>query len=151
MKLYRTITLISTTVFSFLSAHEEPWTAARPDGHAPISVMGDHMHKMGEWMLSYRYMIMEMEGLMKESSSITKAEGAALYPASMMGNMLPKDMIMDMHMLGTMYAISNKWTLLGMLNYLDNEMSMQNGNKMESSGLGAVSYTHLTLPTKRIV
>ena len=136
MKLYKTITLISTTVFSFLSAHEEPWTAARPDGHAPISVMGDHMHKMGEWMLSYRYMTMEMEGLMKESSSITKAEGAALYPASMMGNMLPKDMIMDMHMLGTMYAISNKWTLLGMLNYLDNEMSMQNGNKMESSGLG---------------
>ena len=48
------------------------------------------MHRVGEWMLSYRYMTMEMEGLMKESSSITKAEGAALYPASMMGNMLPK-------------------------------------------------------------
>ena len=125
MKLYKTITLISTTVFSFLSAHDEPWTAARPDGHAPISVMGDHMHKC-EWMLSYRYMTMEMEGLLKESSSITKLKGSPL-PSEHDGNMLPKDMIMDMHMLGTMYAISNKWTLLGMLNYLDNEMS----SKME--------------------
>ena len=41
---------------------KEPWTAARPDGHAPISVMGDHMHAMGEWMVSYRYMTMDMEG-----------------------------------------------------------------------------------------
>ena len=38
-------------------------------------------------------------------------------------------------MLGTMYAISDKWTLMGMLNYLDNEMSMPMG-KMESDGIG---------------
>ncbi len=34
----------------------------RADGHAPIGVMGDHMHHKGEWMLSYRYMHMDMEG-----------------------------------------------------------------------------------------
>jgi hypothetical protein len=116
-------------------AHEGPWTASRPDGHAPISVMGDHMHKMGEWMVSYRYMTMDMKGLKKGSSDITKAQAAALYPMSMMGNMLPKEMTMDMHMLGTMHAISDKWTFMGMVNYLDNEMSMQSGMKMESSGL----------------
>jgi len=38
-------------------------------------------------------------------------------------------------MFGTMYAISNKWTLMGMLNYLDNEMTMPMG-KMDSSGTG---------------
>ena len=38
--------------------------------------------------------------------------------------MLPTEMTMDMHMFGTMYAISNKWTLMGMINYLDNEMTM---------------------------
>ena len=34
----------------------------RADSHAPIGVMGEHMHKKGEWMLSYRYMYMDMEG-----------------------------------------------------------------------------------------
>jgi hypothetical protein len=54
-------------------------------------------------------------------------------------DMVPVDMTMDMHMFGTMYAISNKWTLMGMINYLDNEMTMQSRMmKMgsESSGLG---------------
>ena len=119
-------------------AHEGNWTAARPDGHAPISVMGDHMHKMGESMISYRYMTMDMKGLLKGSSNITKAQAAPSYPMSMMGNMLPKDMSMDMHMFGTMHAISDKWTLMGMINYLDNEMIMQSGIKMESSGLSDI-------------
>ena len=71
MKLFTAITLISLSIFSFSSAHEGPWTAARPDGHAPISVMGDHMHEMGEWMVSYRYMSMDMEGLLNASSDVT--------------------------------------------------------------------------------
>ena len=121
-------------------AHEGNWTAARPDGHAPISVMGDHMHKMGESMISYRYMTMDMKGLLKGSSDITKAQAAPSYPLSMMGNMLPKDMSMDMHMFGTMHAISDKWTLMGMINYLDNEMSMQSGMEMESTGLVTLNW-----------
>ena len=138
MKLFTAITLISLSIFSFSSAHEGPWTAARPDGHAPISVMGDHMHEMGEWMVSYRYMSMEMEGLIKGSSNVSKGDVAADYTASMMGNMLPKSMTMDMHMFGTMYAISNKWTLMGMLNYLNNDMDMimPMNMSMESSGIG---------------
>jgi hypothetical protein len=119
-------------------AHDGNWTAARPDGHAPISVMGDHMHKMGEWMISYRYMTMDMQGLLKGSSDITKAQAAPTYPMSMMGDRLPKTMTMDMHMFGAMHAISDKWTLMGMINYLDNEMTMQSGMAMESKGLGDV-------------
>ena len=42
-----------------------------------------------------------------------------------MTSMVPTKMTMDMHMFGTMYAISNKWTLMAMVNYLDNEMSMK--------------------------
>jgi len=41
-----------------------------------------------------------------------------------------------------MYAISNQWTLMGMLNYLDNEMSMPMG-KMDSSGLGDIKIAGL--------
>jgi hypothetical protein len=145
MKLFTAITLISISLFSLSSAHEGPWTAARPDGHAPISVMGDHMHKMGEWMVSYRYMTMEMEGLLKGSDNVSKGDVAAGYTASMTGNMLPKSMTMDMHMFGTMYAISNKWTLMGMLNYLDNEMSMQSATMgtMESKGISDIKLAGL--------
>ena len=121
---------------SVSTAHEGPWTAARPDGHAPISVMGDHMHAMGEWMVSYRYMTMDMEGLLDGSNEVSKATATRNYSFSMMGNKLPKTMTMDMHMFGSMYAISDKWTLMGMLNYLDNEMTMQNNAKMESDGIG---------------
>ena len=135
MKLFTAITLISLSIFSFSSAHEGPWTAARPDGHAPISVMGDHMHKMGEWMVSYRYMTMDMEGLLKESNSVT-----ASSQLTGMTSMVPTKMTMDMHMFGTMYAISNKWTLMGMLNYLNNDMDMimpmNMSMSMESSGIG---------------
>jgi hypothetical protein len=123
---------------SVSTGHEGPWTSARPDGHAPISVMGDHMHKMGEWMVSYRYMTMDMEGLMKGSNSVAQT----MMATGFMPNMLPTEMTMDMHMFGMMYAISNKWTLMGMLNYLDNEMSMPMG-KMDSSGLGDIKVAGL--------
>ena len=125
---------------SVSTAHEGPWTAARPDGHAPISVMGDHMHAMGEWMVSYRYMTMDMEGLLDGSSDISPSDAATKYDIKMKGMaspmMLPKAMTMDMHMFGSMYAISDKWTLMCMLNYLDNEMTMQNNAEMESDGIG---------------
>ena len=138
MKLFTALTLISISFFSISSAHEGPWTAARPDGHAPISVMGDHMHKMGEWMVSYRYMSMDMEGLLKGSDSVAPT----MMATGFMTNMLPTEMTMDMHMFGTMYAISNKWTLMGMLNFLDNEMSMPMG-KMDSNGLGDIKIAGL--------
>src|SRR6056297_729110 len=43
----------------------------RADGHAPIGVMGDHRHKTGEVMLSYRYMFMDMRGNRTGDDSIS--------------------------------------------------------------------------------
>jgi len=128
------LTILLNAPFSF--AHDEPWSAARPDGHAPISVMGDHMHTMGEWMVSYRFMTMEMEGLLDGSNDISASDANTTYGYNKM--MLPKSMTMDMHMFGAMHAISDKWTLMCMLHYLDNEMTMQGSSmgKMESNGIG---------------
>ena len=128
------LTILLNAPFSF--AHNEPWTAARPDGHAPISVMGDHMHTMGEWMVSYRFMTMEMEELLDGSNDISASDANTTYGYNKM--MLPKSMTMDMHMFGAMHAISDKWTLMCMLHYLDNEMTMQASSmgKMESNGIG---------------
>jgi len=139
MKKLTTKLLLLATTASILNAHEGPWTAGRPDGHAPITVMGDHMHAMGEWMLSYRYMTMDMEGLLNGSD--TTSTRAAGY------NMLPLEMTMNMHMFGAMHAISDKWTLMGMLNYLDNNMNMKMGmmpqSSVESSGLGDLRFSGL--------
>jgi len=53
------------TVFNLKSISWADVSSARPDGHAPIGVMGEHTHKAGEWMLSYRYrnMFMSETGL----------------------------------------------------------------------------------------
>ena len=104
--------------------------SVRADSHAPIGVMGDHMHHQGEWMLSYRFMQMNMDGNLKGTNSIdpdtivTTEEnrffGMPGMPPTL--RIVPLDMTMDMHMLGLMYAPSDKLTLMFMTNYWDKSM-----------------------------
>ena len=63
-------------------AQENQWTSARPDGHAPISVMGDHYHKKGEFMFSYRFMPMWMEDNIQSSDDISNED---IYHADRQG------------------------------------------------------------------
>ncbi|HCL96949.1 MAG TPA: hypothetical protein DHW77_04225, partial [Verrucomicrobiales bacterium] len=101
---------------------------------APIGVMGDHMHHQGGLMTSYRYMFMSMQRNYDGDSQITDAAARAGYM------MNATDMDMQMHMLGVMYAPTDKFTLMLMGNYLDSSMPMVNmmGAKsmMRSSGYG---------------
>jgi len=117
------------------------WTAGRPDGHAPISVMGDHYHGKGDLMFSYRFMKMNMEGLLNGTSEITNNQ------AHDSGYMVtPLNMPMDMHMLGVMYGVSDKITVVAMAMYIQNEMDLQmrmptgmiNQFSTASSGFGDV-------------
>ncbi len=105
------------------------WTSKRPDGHAPIAVMAEHKHAKGEWMAAYRFMQMDMDGIQ-----------AAGY------SMLPTDMSMDMHMLGAMYAPTDKWTWMLMANHIENQMDMEmtmmgmtTSMTMQSEGWGDLS------------
>ncbi len=97
----------------------------RPDSHAPISVMGDHVHGAGEWMLSYRYMGMAMSGARSGSESLSTAEAFAEIPGMGPMNMkaLPYEMDMEMHMLGAMYAPTDSLTLMAMLPYATRQMT----------------------------
>jgi len=119
----------------------EKWTAGRPDGHAPISVMGDHMHSKGGWMFSYRYMNMNMEDLKQGSDDASFDDALANYMVT------PTKMPMNMHMLGAMYAPSNKLTLMAMINVLSMEMDhvtrMGGTFNTEVSGFGDVSLSAL--------
>ena len=98
------------------TASTSPWSAGRPDGHAPISVMGDHMHGKGEWMFSYRYMFMNMEDLKQGNDDASSDDALAEYMVT------PTQMPMNMHMLGAMYAPTDKITLMAMFNYLSMKM-----------------------------
>jgi hypothetical protein len=101
----------------------------RADGHAPIGVMGDHLHKTGEVMLSYRYMHMDMEGYRSGTNSLSP-EQVASTPNSFFGipgqppniRIVPTSMTMDMNMFGAMYAPNDRLTLMAMLPYVKKQM-----------------------------
>ena len=129
--------LVAIQIISAQESTENKWSASRPDGHAPISVMGDHMHGKGEVMFSYRYMYMNMEDLNRGSENV--AFSNALRPNDVY-MVTPTRMPMHMHMLGIMYAPGDKITLMVMTNYLSNEMdhitAMGGTFTTQSSGFG---------------
>ncbi len=107
----------------------------RPDSHAPIGVMGDHLMRQGEIMLTYRYMNMDMDG---------NRTGTDRVDVPLPGYMVsPTSMTMDMHMLGAMYAPSDKLTLMAMVPFtsisMDHLVNMSGMNfTTESRGIGDV-------------
>ncbi len=117
------------------------WSAGRPDGHAPIPVMGDHMHGKGQWMFSYRYMYMNMDELKQGNDDATFDDALEDYMVT------PTSMPMNMHMLGSMFAPSDKITLMLMFNYLSMEMDhitrMEGTFTTESSGFGDIQLAAL--------
>lgn len=97
--------------------------ATKPDSHAPIGVMGDHMHKKGEWMISYRSMFMEMDGMRDGTDELSSTEVLTASPASPTNYVVtPTQMNTEMHMVGGMYAPSDDLTLMVMGSYLIREM-----------------------------
>lgn len=145
--------LLCTTLPTY--AHEgDGGEVTYASDHAPIGVMADHRHEKGEWMLSYRYMYMDMSGNRDGTDSISPDEIAATVsnpnapPATL--RVVPTDMPMQMHMIGGMYGLTDKITLMAMTNFLANEMDhttymgMMGTNVLgefttESEGLGDTS------------
>ncbi|MEM1050783.1 MAG: transporter [Pseudomonadota bacterium] len=98
--------------------------------HGPIGVMGDHRHAKGEWMISYRFMHMDMGGIQIGTDSVTPETVATTVPNRFFGNpgqpptlrIVPTEMRMDMHMAGVMYGLTDQVTLMVMANYWSKEM-----------------------------
>ena len=111
---------------------------SRPDGHAPAGIMGDHSHGAGEWMLSYSYMDMSMDGNRDGTNSISLDD--ILLPAPGTYMVAPTDMTMRMHMVGVMYAPNDFLTLMLMANFLETDMNhvtaMGGAFETSTSGLG---------------
>lgn len=114
------------------------YSGSRPDGHAPIYVMGDHTHGKGEFMLSYKFMQMNMEDILVGNNNASSE--SLLMPNGGAYMVTPLNMPMQMHMFGAMYAPSNNTTLYVMANYMSMEMdhitAMNMSFTTKSSGLG---------------
>ena len=112
-------------------AHDKGQTRPHATDHAPIGVMSDHRHKTGELMISYRFMSMEMDGSRDGTNSLTPEEIATTTPnrfANTPGQpptlrVVPTDMQMDMHMVGAMYGLTDRVTLMGMTSYVEKSMN----------------------------
>jgi len=103
-------------VLSLVAGSALAGTASAPNSHAPIGVMGDHLHNKGEVMFSYRYMRMHMEDNRDGSAQLSTAEVLNDFVVS------PLEMTTEMHMLGAMYAPSDWLTLMLMGSVVSKEM-----------------------------
>lgn len=123
-------TLCAVLMLSPLEAigDEDQTVTLKAIDHAPIGVMGDHLHHKGEFMFSYRFMQMSMSGNLQGSDSISNDEivTTVTAPNSTMNyvRVVPQKMTQTMHMLGFMYAPTDSTTLMAMVNYIDNDMTL---------------------------
>ena len=147
--LFSTLTAATSATFaapSFSCCATDDSYQGRPDEHAPISVMGDHTHAKSGWMMSYRTMHMDMDGMRYGTDRVSSGD---VFAESY--SVTPESMSMEMHMLGLMYAPTDKLTLMLMSNYTEMEMDhrvlpmsagmINNGSTKfttETSGLGDV-------------
>lgn len=136
--------------------HAGHHSSAHTASHAPIGVMGDHMHVAGEWMFSLRQMRMKMSGNKIGSNNASDAEilnipnTNAMMPPNL--RVVPQHMEMDMTMLGVMYAPNADLTLMAMAGYVQKTMRLTTYNMMgmrlgdfetKSEGLGDLTITAL--------
>jgi hypothetical protein len=114
----------------------EQHAGAHADDHAPIGVMGDHTHDAGEWMVSYRYMRMRMNGNRDNDDRVSATSVLRDFPVA------PTRMDMQMHMFGVMFAPIDRVTMMLMVPYVSLDMShrLRNGARFatRSDGLGDI-------------
>jgi len=124
--------------------HAHDATGSGYNDYSPLGIMGNHTHKAGDAMFSYRYGIMEMNGNLDGSTSVSTED---ILDDFMMA---PTSMRMEMHMLGAMYAASDAITLMAMLPLKRMEMiseemqdmqDMTTRRKAVSSGAGDLKLT----------
>ena len=112
-------------------------------GVSPMGVMGGHTHHLGEWMLSYRYMFMGMDGNRDGTSKKSVSDVLKDFMIT------PTEMTMEMHMLEVMYGVTHNLTIMAMAPYLS--LSMDHVTRMgrefttSSDGIGDLMIAPLYL------
>ncbi|WP_101068992.1 transporter family protein [Roseovarius salinarum] len=101
--------------------------------HGPIGVTGRHTPPQGKLMLSYRYGGMSMSGSRMGTTDVSPDYIVTALPNRFFGRpgqpptlrVAPREMTKDMHMLGAMYGVADRLTLMAMLPYVEKSMTMR--------------------------
>lgn len=104
----------------------------RADRHAPLGVMGDHRHAAGELMLSYRFARMGMSGNRDGTERLGRGDVLRDFRVA------PTRMDMERHVLGAMWAPSDRVTLMAMVPFvrLDMEHRTRAGGRFTTRAKG---------------
>ena len=99
-----------------------------------VNILEAHIHKKNEWMVGYRFMHMGMQGNLSGEQQISNTDVLKKY------RIAPTSMDMEMHMASLMYAPTDDLTLMAMIPYQRNSMTLVNrmGKRFttKSEGLG---------------
>lgn len=111
----------STSAFANNHAHHNHSNSTYGTSYSPVQVMGAHSHNKDEWMVSYRYGQMHMEGLQQGNDSISNAQAfAAGYMVA------PVKMTTEMHMFSAMKGLTDDFTFMAMTSYQKKDMKLVN-------------------------
>lgn len=108
----------------------------------PAGVMISHVHPKKEWMLSYRFSQMNMGAPIQNGTTISKTDVYNQYL------MYTPSMQMNMHMLMGMVGITDRWTVMGMLHYMQNSMPME---MMTNQDHSSHSHSHGNDPSSMVM
>ncbi len=121
---------ISLNVFAENSKHQSHSNHA----YGPIGVMGEHPHSKDDWMFTYAYNTMEMNGNLNGKDDMSTSDVLTDFMVA------PTSMTMQMHMFGLMYGVNEKFMIIAMMPY--NIISMDHISRMgakfttDSNGIG---------------
>jgi hypothetical protein len=100
-------------------------------GHTGAAAYIHHQHERGSWMFEYRYMHMNMDGLLDGTDSVDTQDISGALPGMPPSKdpakdylMAPTAMTMDMHMLMAMYGMTDRIQIMLMGSWLKNKMDM---------------------------
>ena len=120
---------IALTIFFVISSFVNAHQIHLADSHGPITIMGDHMHKKGEVMFSYRFGQMKMNNVANGTKkvNINSVMSSPNGASNNLGNYMnaPISMKMNMHMFGGMYALSDNLNFMIMSSYQEKVMTQQ--------------------------
>lgn len=131
------------SILTFHAANADSIKTSTPDSHAPLGVMGDHLHKQGEWMAAYKYEYSKSTGLRNGNNHVSNASVLAVYGEA------ATEMDMGMHMFELMYGVSDELTLMVMPQYMNMSMTHKSSHggghshEHETSGFGDTEVTAL--------
>jgi hypothetical protein len=134
------ITLLALTLLS-AGVRANKWRLARPDGRAPVGVVGADVVEEGAWRISYRFAYCGRDGLRVDTRDADVDEVLADYQVA------PLRSTHAMHLIDGLYAVREWLVIEAVLPLLDQHMTQRSrsGDEYEtrSSGLGDLRTTAL--------